>query len=564
MTVLNWAIGGIRDAGYDDGLALLIVTLWLGLENVGLLRKMSLNRSGENIVKRQGREQKAVPSISGSTANLPTQQLVSTIVESACDPIIVASPSLHVQYANPSACQALGMTQTQFIGMYLGDAFPARVFRQMKKNARTVFSSGKPLTLKEWLPQNGQDRWMDVRLTPLKGPDGRTEAVLAVCRDITDYERARTELIESNALLRNICGRTAQLICVKDRQGRVIMANPAMLRFIGRSKSQVIGKSDLAFVADAAQAARIMKNDRRIMRTKSTETVEETGSSPNGPWICLTSKSPYVDAHGNVLGVMGIGMDITERKRAEEALRRSEAARAMHARITSAREEERRRVSHELHDSVGQKLVVARLKTKELVEKESAGRAPSLATPLADLYTQLGELCEEVRQVGRSIYPFVLEAQGLAAALRQMARDCESARTRLTVRCDEAGESVRFARPTEIALYRITQEALANALRHGKPRSVSMTLNCAKGQVRLTIADNGRGFCPEKATKRGLGLVSMEERAKAIGATFRVSSKPGRTSVQVRLAAKASDVHEPAKRALPGLGGRALDRSRRE
>ena len=132
----------------------------------------------------------------------------------------------------------------------------------------------------------------------------------------------------------------------------------------------------------------------------------------------------------------------------------------------------------------------------------------------------------------------MLEAQGLGLALRQMARECASARTHVVVRCNEVAESVRVARPIEIALYRIAQEAISNALRHGKPDHIGMTLNHSSGQVRLTVADNGKGFRAEKKEKCGLGLISMEERAKAIGATFGVSSKPGRTLVRVCVAVK--------------------------
>ena len=98
------------------------------------------------------------------------------------------------------------------------------------------------------------------------------------------------------------------------------MANPAMLNFIGKSESEVIGKDDLDFIADAEQAAHIRKNDYHIMKSRCPETVEETIDWPDRRWTCLFTKSPYVDAHGDIIGVIGVGTDITERKRAESAL----------------------------------------------------------------------------------------------------------------------------------------------------------------------------------------------------------------------------------------------------
>jgi PAS domain S-box-containing protein len=105
---------------------------------------------------------------------------------------------------------------------------------------------------------------------------------------------------------------------VKDQDGKIVIANSAMTRFIGKPESEIIGKCDLELVAEAKQAAEIMANDRRIMATGCSETVEETGEGPAGRWDYLFTKSPYHDLDGQVIGVIGIGTDITERKRAEK------------------------------------------------------------------------------------------------------------------------------------------------------------------------------------------------------------------------------------------------------
>jgi light-regulated signal transduction histidine kinase (bacteriophytochrome) len=95
-----------------------------------------------------------------------------------------------------------------------------------------------------------------------------------------------------------------------------------MLRFIGKPESEIIGKSDLELVADAQQAAKILENDRCIMATGDSQTVEETGVGAAGRWDYLFTKSPYHNLDGQVIGVIGIGTDITERRRAEDEVRR--------------------------------------------------------------------------------------------------------------------------------------------------------------------------------------------------------------------------------------------------
>jgi PAS domain S-box-containing protein len=229
--------------------------------------------------------------------------------------------------------------------------------------------------------------------------------------------------------------------------------------------------------------------------------------------------------------ICGAIRDITDRKRAEEALQ------AAHAKLLAAREEERRRLSRELHDSIGQRLVAAHLKLRNAAEIPSVARDPLFSGLLRDLLVQLGGLSHEVRDVSHALYPQTLEMLGLPAALRQLAKDMGSTQPSVKVRCDAAAGDDRLSPETEIALYRIAQEALSNAIRHARCRRVDVRFRCSGAQVSLTIADDGRGFNPAKAANKGVGLASMRERAESIGAAFELTSKPGRTCVRVRAAA---------------------------
>ncbi|MEJ2683112.1 MAG: PAS domain S-box protein [Candidatus Sulfobium sp.] len=139
-------------------------------------------------------------------------------------------------------------------------------------------------------------------------------------RYAVERKKVQEALHKSEAVLRAVNESTINLVCVKDTQDRVIMANPAMLRFLGKSETEVIGKDDLQHVANAEQAALIRENDRRIMKTGRAETAEETVDGLDGPWTCLFTKSPYLDANGNVIGIIGVGVDITERKQDEQRL----------------------------------------------------------------------------------------------------------------------------------------------------------------------------------------------------------------------------------------------------
>jgi PAS domain S-box-containing protein len=129
---------------------------------------------------------------------------------------------------------------------------------------------------------------------------------------------------DSQALLRAIIEGIPDPIFIKDRQSRIIMANPATLRVIGKSLEEVIGKDDRSHYADPAVGEALMANDRRIMESGKPETVEEVGLTPDGYRTFISTKTPYRNSKGEVIGIMGVSRDITERKRAEEMLHESE------------------------------------------------------------------------------------------------------------------------------------------------------------------------------------------------------------------------------------------------
>jgi two-component system NarL family sensor kinase len=187
------------------------------------------------------------------------------------------------------------------------------------------------------------------------------------------------------------------------------------------------------------------------------------------------------------------------------------------------------------------------IKLQTFAEQSSASLSDWQMASLGELSRQLQDVFGDVRYVSRTLYPPTLEPFGLCIALKQLGSDLQSHRTPVGVRCDPSLAEARFQVETEIELFRIAQEAVSNALRHGRPRRVDLSLRYAKGILRLTVLDNGKGFDTKNSFRRGaapkgLGLISMQERAEEIGGTLRITSRPGRTCVEVRA---------PAQKRLP-------------
>ena len=220
-----------------------------------------------------------------------------------------------------------------------------------------------------------------------------------------------------------------------------------------------------------------------------------------------------------------------ERARAEEAL---EAARG---KLTTDREQQRRHLAAELHDSVGQQLIGLKLALEHVLAHGKAKTDDDLGRTLAGAVEQCMALIREVRAISHGLYPPSLEAFGLVTALRQLAG--EAGRTcPVTVRCPEGIEAARFPRDAEIAMFRIAQEAVNNAIVHGRAKRVDLGLERQAGEIVMTVTDDGVGFAPARASGKGLGLISMRDRATTAGGSISITSRPGETRLEARVPAE--------------------------
>jgi len=138
--------------------------------------------------------------------------------------------------------------------------------------------------------------------------------------DISEHKQAEAELRESRAVLQAILDSARDPIYIKDHQSRIVMANPAMAKVVGKPLDKILGKTDSEFYGDPAIGQALRDNDLRIMTTDQGEIVEETVLTPTGHRIFLSSKTPYHNAAGEIIGLIGISHDITERKQAEHDL----------------------------------------------------------------------------------------------------------------------------------------------------------------------------------------------------------------------------------------------------
>jgi two-component system cell cycle sensor histidine kinase/response regulator CckA len=172
---------------------------------------------------------------------------------------------------------------------------------------------------------NGEWRVLAVSAAPLPQEAGsRVGRAAGVLLDVTERRRAEEDLSRRGQLLRTVIETSPDPVFVKNRESQILFANPATLGVIGKAAEEVVGRSDRELYSDPAHGLAIEENDRRIMERGVAEVVEESIPSPGGERVFLSTKTPWLDSAGQVIGLVGIARDITQRKRAEEALRASE------------------------------------------------------------------------------------------------------------------------------------------------------------------------------------------------------------------------------------------------
>lgn len=314
--------------------------------------------------------------------------------------------------------------------------------------------------------------------------------------------------------------------------------------FIGKRDAELFGQQDAQLLTDLKQ--QVLTDQNAIHREVDVTIGQEARNFD----VYL---SPYAGNRGELLGIIGVATDITDRKRAELALARlnheleklvqertlelakANAELSMNAQertrlyqaLLKSQEHERARISRDLHDVVGQALTAIQLFLDEAIRRPNAEK-------LLDLKGFVAETLHEVRKLSHALRPSLLDEVGLEAALKQYAREVtERSPVEVTV---VAHLPYELTEDQEIALYRITQEALTNVVRHAQASRASVVLTGMERSVQLVIEDDGVGFERAKVSDEHLGLLSIRERSELIGGSCHIESSPGKgASVHVRI-----------------------------
>ena len=405
-----------------------------------------------------------------------SEERYRALAESSPDAIFILDRDIKIQYVNSAAASWWRRPPEELIGLTQADLFPPETAHHHCQVAAEVLKTGQPLRRDESLALPTGEQWIEIRLVPLHGEQGGVNWVMGVCRDISERKRAEIALQQAERLQRAILDNIPDPAWLKDAKGRFLACNQAIATFYGQPVKALLGKTVLD--CKPAEAAHSTSEDQEVMTTRRSVVVEAPSTDAQGRvrwWESI--KSPLFNERDEVIGTVGIARDVTERRRLERH-------------ILEISDREQARLGQDIHDGLCQQLV-------------------SLAFDANSLQSELS---------GRRL-PETKQARRIA--------DCLDQAIQIQCRFDSQGRVAVKDVVMATHLYRIAQEALANAVKHSRGSKVSIRLKGGASQLELTVEDDGAGLSAAKRKKAtGMGLHIMAYRARAIGGTLHLGPGP--------------------------------------
>lgn len=451
---------------------------------------------------------------------LPSE-ILSDVLDSAPDAMVIVDASGAIVFLNREVSVLFGYESSALKGQRIEMLLPERFRALHVQHCQGFVANGQRrpmgIGLKLFaLRKDGTEFPVEVSLSPIA--DERGALIIAAIRDLTERKRAEAALRASEARLRTIVETEPDCVKVVSPDGRLLELNAAGLgMFEVDSIEQANEHGLLNFICPEYRAA-YWDLQQAVMggaRGKLEFTI--VGLKGTRRWLQCHS-APMRDATGAVVARLAIVRDITERKQLETALL-----------LASNREQQR--LGHELHDGLGQDLTGISLLAAALGSSASQGKGPG-ADELLHLATMTGHAIATCRAIARGLTPVTDGTGGLVQALSDMVTQQRDSH-RIDVRFEaKVAAPIHLRADVQDHLYRIAQEAVTNAQKHGRAELINVTLDIQPTLVRLEVLDNGVGLAPEGAQSAGMGLKIMRYRAAMIGAQLSIErGDPGGTLV---------------------------------
>lgn len=440
---------------------------------------------------------------------------------------------------NDAFCRIFQMEKEQLIGepfsiVYLFDE-KEPALEKYKEDIRN--DKLKTLFERENTLWNGKKIWLEFSNSFLTLPDGN-KITLSIIKDISERKKSEIELRDSESKFKMLFNNANDAVFVtqlsdEKSYGDFIEVNEVACKRLGYTKEEFLQLSPSAIVSQKSI------NDFNINMTrlrKEDHVIYDLVHRAKDKKLIPVEINSHLFLYNEKPTVLSIARDITERKQAEEKLRRtSKLLRELATHIQSIREEERTMIAQEIHDELGQVLTALKIQVSLLANKLNKDQEP-LKQKINSLAEMIDSSVESVQKISAKLRPGILDELGLIAAIEWQTEEFEKM-TNINCSLVLPKEELNLEKDKSTAIFRIFQESLTNIARHSEATRVQLSLLNYQSNIYLEIQDNGKGITQEQIKDfKSLGIHGMEERALVFGGQVSIEGIAGKgTKVKVEI-----------------------------
>jgi len=453
------------------------------------------------------------------------QGVLRTLFDQAPIGVAITDPTGRFRAVNGRLREMLGYGWPELAGMRMAELVHPDD-RAKAKGLMEELSSGNidRFSIEKRMLRPAGEVWLASCVSAMvRPPVGGERFVVNIMDDITAERKVANDLRGRNDLIQRIFEYAPIGIAITDRNAHYVRANHRFLEMLGYSEEELMGLSgwDVIHPDDRGQSMKL--RDELFAGRRENFTWERRYLKKDGSSIWVHNTVALVTGENDEKYAIALIEDITQRRLSDAAVQASaERLHALSRRLVELQEIERREIARELHDRVGQTLTAMRINMDMIRTRLGATGDAEIRRRNDDSIELIESAFKAVENVMYELRPPMLEEYGVVAALQWLGRQFSQ---RTGIHVDVQGDEKERCTPeVELAAYRIVQEALTNVSRHSHATRVAITVHASRPKV-LMVEDNGVGFdAAAPDLQAGYGMITMRERAEAVGGTLEVRS----------------------------------------
>jgi len=474
-------------------------------------------------------------------AVIESEERLQAIIQSAMDAIIIADARQRIVLFNAAAEQVFRCASAKALGADIGRFIPGQWLKPPPQPAgegagASLRKAGEHLAL-TGLRADGTEFPIDASVSQVQLHD--VDHFIVILRDVTERKQVEAALRDNERRYRTLFSHAMDGILLLDARGNIVDVNSSFARMHGYAVDELLRMN----LGEIDTPETLTRAQERIERILAGETLgfEVEHYHRDRHVLPLDVAASAIELGGESY-VLAFHRDITERKRAEQELNRSQQElRGLSKAANEALEAERRRTARELHDELGQSLTALKMDLESLRSALPPGQ-PELGERALAMHALLDGTIAATRRIAADLRPLMLDDLGLAAALDWLTHNF-SKHTGIATDLVIDDSVAQVPEPIASALYRITQESLTNIAKYARATTAEIRLEGDGGWVELSVRDNGRGIDAADQGKRGaFGLLGIRERVSLLGGEVAITGERGRGSeVHARIPLAAAE-----------------------